>query len=334
MKKNDLVSVIIPAYNAEKTIEKCVNSILEQTHKNVEIIIVDDGSKDNTKTICENLSKANSKIKFFSKKNGGASSARNFGIKQAEGTYIEFVDSDDYLDSNYIESLFNEYKNNSNIDLVVAGIKINDGVSSVEYLPSVYGIFTKNQFDTAECFLELYSHDFAYLSSPVNKLYKKEFVGKFDENISISEDKVFNINYLKNVKNKISIIRNSGYNYVMNNASITHTFNSKLHIDLQKSNNILIDYIKQYIQTNSEEFIAKKICMPSFYLCVKKAIQSKQDNNVIVNIIDFFMKDVNTVSSFQNYSTRIKDKLCRYLLIKKKNIKLFIKIYKFYLKIM
>lgn len=101
------ISVVIPVYNAEKHIRKCLNHILNQTYKNLEIIIVDDGSKDNTFLICQEYSKTHSQIHLFQQKNSGPATARNNGLKHATGDYVHFHDSDDYVDLDYYEKMAN-----------------------------------------------------------------------------------------------------------------------------------------------------------------------------------------------------------------------------------
>ena len=103
----DLISIIVPVYNVEKYVEKCLISIINQTYKNIEIIIVNDGSVDNSKKICESLKKKDKRIKLYNIKNIGLSGARNYGIEKSKGKYISFIDSDDYIDNNMIETLYN-----------------------------------------------------------------------------------------------------------------------------------------------------------------------------------------------------------------------------------
>ena len=104
--KNLLVSVIVPIYNVEKYLRKCVDSILNQTYKNLEIILVDDGSPDNCGNICDEYALSDSRIRIIHKKNGGLSDARNAGLDIARGNYILFVDSDDYIDETMVEKLY------------------------------------------------------------------------------------------------------------------------------------------------------------------------------------------------------------------------------------
>lgn len=109
--KGPLVSVIVPVYGVEKYINKCIRSILAQTYFNLEILLIDDGTKDKSGIICDEYAKKDSRIKVFHKKNGGLSDARNYGIECATGEYLTFIDSDDYIDKDYIEFLYNLLNN-------------------------------------------------------------------------------------------------------------------------------------------------------------------------------------------------------------------------------
>lgn len=100
-----LISVIVPVYNVEEYLERCVNSLLNQSYKDIEILLVDDGSTDKSGGICEAYRRQDSRVRVFHKKNGGLSDARNFGIEKAKGEYLTFVDSDDYVSPNYLQSL-------------------------------------------------------------------------------------------------------------------------------------------------------------------------------------------------------------------------------------
>ena len=113
---NELISVIVPIYNVEKYLERCLDSIIKQTYKNLDIILVDDGSIDNSTKICDEYVKKDSRIKVIHKENGGLSDARNVGIDNSDGKYICFIDSDDYIELDMIENLYDGIvKNNANI---------------------------------------------------------------------------------------------------------------------------------------------------------------------------------------------------------------------------
>lgn len=109
---DDLISVIVPVYGTEKYIERCLKSILDQTYKNLEIIVVDDGTKDNAAVIAEKIAETDGRIRVVHKPNGGLSSARNKGLEEASGTYISYVDSDDFIAPDFIEILYKNLKDN------------------------------------------------------------------------------------------------------------------------------------------------------------------------------------------------------------------------------
>ena len=104
--ENQLISVIVPIYNVENYLRQCLDSILEQTFHNLEILLVNDGSTDDSGQICQEYLKKDSRIRYFEKENGGLSDARNYGIERAQGEYLTFIDSDDWVTSTYIEELY------------------------------------------------------------------------------------------------------------------------------------------------------------------------------------------------------------------------------------
>ena len=118
----DIITIIIPIYKVEEYLRKCLDSVINQTYTNLEIILVDDGSPDNCGNICDEYAKKDERIKVIHKENGGLSDARNVGIKNANGKYITFVDSDDYITKDYVGYLYNLIKEN-NVDLSICGIK-------------------------------------------------------------------------------------------------------------------------------------------------------------------------------------------------------------------
>ena len=118
--KLDLISIIVPIYNVEDYLVECVNSLIRQVYKNIEIILVDDGSPDNCPEICDEFAKKDSRIRVFHKQNGGLSDARNYGIECAKGKYVCFVDSDDFVSEDYIQCLYNGIIQN-NADISICG---------------------------------------------------------------------------------------------------------------------------------------------------------------------------------------------------------------------
>ena len=123
---NELITVVLPIYNVEKYLEYCIESVLKQTYKNIEIILVDDGSPDNCARICDEYEKKDARVKAIHKKNGGLSDARNEGLRNEKVRYICFIDSDDFIKENYIEILYNLIKKN-NADMAVGNfIRVQD----------------------------------------------------------------------------------------------------------------------------------------------------------------------------------------------------------------
>ena len=107
MKKEELISIIIPVYNSEKYLQRCIDSIKSQTYNNIEILLIDDGSTDNSLQICNENALKDSRINVIHKKNTGVSDTRNIGIAKSKGKYVSFIDSDDYIEKNYIKKLYN-----------------------------------------------------------------------------------------------------------------------------------------------------------------------------------------------------------------------------------
>ena len=163
---NPKVSVIIPVYNCEKYIEECVMSVLRQTYDNVEIVVVNDGSADKSDEIIKAIAAHNPQILYFYKKNEGVAIARNYAIENATGDYLLFVDSDDYIESNYVESLV-KYAVKNDSDMVISGYTMLYQKDSA-LKRTIPGIYKKNE-----------KEEWAYrISSTMAHLYNKEFWDK------------------------------------------------------------------------------------------------------------------------------------------------------------
>jgi glycosyltransferase involved in cell wall biosynthesis len=212
------ISVIIPIYNAEKYLEKCINSLLNQTYSDYELILVDDGSKDNSGNICDYYANKYSNIIVVHKENGGSASARNVGICKAKGNYISFVDSDDYVKDNFLERMV-ELANIYNADLVECSFKIvknyNDDLIEKDDKCKTIKKMSNNEM------LEAFCSKKDYLKSAVlwNKLIKKELFSnlRFIEGKGIDDEYIIHeILY----RSKISIVINDElYFYYMSEGS-------------------------------------------------------------------------------------------------------------------
>lgn len=212
-----LVTVVVPVYKVEKYIEKCIQSLLQQTYVNIEIIIIDDGSPDNSGVICDNIALKDSRIHVIHKENEGVSVARNTGIEQARGKYICFVDSDDYVKTDYIEKMVQALEKDD-VELVVCGHirKKMDKETEVFSLPQ--GIIDRGN-----------AYFYKYLSVnieacyPWNKLFCTDIIKEnnitFPKGIHPGEDLFFCIHYLNYIKTA-SFIKEYLYVYVDSATSV------------------------------------------------------------------------------------------------------------------
>ena len=230
-----LISIVIPVYNAEKYLEQCLNSIKDQTYKNFEVILVNDGSIDHSESICMDFVKVDTRFKYFTKVNGGASSARNFGLDHVTGDFITFIDADDWVDENHLEVLINNIKDN-NSDMAVSSIKKFDNVSSFEF--RVYSnqekyLLNYNKLNREEFLVILPKLILANNSYKiaVSKLFKKELVTniRFDESIIYEEDLEFFFKLYLNI-NSISYVDEVTYIYRLHDESSSSKF-SQLHME-------------------------------------------------------------------------------------------------------
>ena len=217
IKQEDLISIIVPVYNTEKYLEKCICSIISQTYKNIEIIIVNDGSTDNSKRICEKYEKKDNRIKLINKENGGQGSAKNIGIDYATGNYIGFVDSDDYIDEDMYETLYNLcVKNDADISMVAFNKVIDGKVMKTMDFGGETIVFDKfNAMKELLLDREIKSYNW-------NKLYKKElFEGiEFSEKLKY-EDIDINVKLFEKI-NKFTYKKIPKYYYVQRNNSIVN----------------------------------------------------------------------------------------------------------------
>lgn len=186
------LSIIIPVYNAEKYLNKCIDSILNQSFKDFELLLIDDGSKDLSGKICDKYAEVNERVKVFHIQNGGPAKARNLGIKYATGIYIEFVDADDELIPEALENLYVLTKNNP--DIIIADSQI---ITADEKVKNIISIEKNNQINVEEYLKNLNTVRKATLLHYIwNKWYKRELICEnriiFDENERLGEDFLFN----------------------------------------------------------------------------------------------------------------------------------------------
>lgn len=216
-----MISIIVPIYNAQSYLKRCVESILSQSYEELEIILVNDGSTDNSLSICKELGRIDNRIKIINQNNSGVSIARNRGIQEASGEFIQFVDSDDYIEKDMCKEMLSCIISN-NADLVVCSF---NALTPWRHLKVT---LKNNKYES----IQNLEKDFEYLfeksffHSMWNKLYKKAYIlDLLEEGLSLGEDMQFNLNYLKNI-NSIVTLDNCYYNYIDNNL---HSLSRVLH---------------------------------------------------------------------------------------------------------
>lgn len=204
---NPLISIIVPVYNVENYLRKCLESIINQTYKNLEIILINDGSTDNSGKICDEYAGKDNRVKVIHNENRGVSHSRNCGLDIAKGEYILFIDSDDTVKNNYVFEMVKEVRE-KDYDLIVSNIiDIFDTDSSIRIknIEELTGDLRKDFYKLR-----------MLLRGPVVKLYKKSIINKynirFSENMKVAEDQVFNFEYYS-ILQKYKYINFAGYNY-------------------------------------------------------------------------------------------------------------------------
>lgn len=208
------ISVIVPVYNTEKYLHRCVDSILAQTYTDFELLLIDDGSTDGSGAICDELAQKDSRVRVFHQENGGVTSARKLGVKKSRGDYIYFVDSDDSIYNNALDVIYacmtDEY------DLVVSNCIQDESITCNEYFRR---LLLNNLY-----------------KAPWGKLYrvsllKDYYVFETSRYFNVGEDFIMQLRMLKNMHNKIRLIASSGYYYRDNRMSISNTFKPTLEYE-------------------------------------------------------------------------------------------------------
>ncbi|MDR2623947.1 MAG: glycosyltransferase [Methanobrevibacter sp.] len=283
MRQNAVISIIVPVYNVEKYLKRCIDSILNQTFKDFELILVNDGSTDDSGKICDDYKEKDNRIKVIHKKNGGLSSARNAGIDVAQGGYYGFVDSDDYISYDMYECLYKLiYCNDA--DIAICSIyhcysngqgRIKKNKSYSETNPKTY------TFDKQEA-LKIVLQGKIFSMNVINRLYKRDLFKniRFPEEIKFAEDVPFSFNIFKNVK-KVVFYSSPKYFYMHRSLSLTtsnfntdtkdviKSYKSILKITKEKFPNLIVysefRYLWSYISIFDKMILSEKIEYPEEY---------------------------------------------------------------------
>ncbi|EHS2295441.1 Beta-1,3-glucosyltransferase [Enterococcus faecalis FL2] len=279
------ISIIVPVYNVEKYLEKCVKTILSQSFTNFELLLVDDGSTDTSGVICDKLKELDSRIKVIHKENGGLSSARNAGIDIAKGEYLTFIDSDDFISDRMIEYLYKNIKN-EHADLSITGVESIYSGKEPEVTKSE--IFILDQKEAIEMILigkkiPVYA---------VAKLYKKTIFKELRFPVGKAHEDVYIIMDVLKQCNKVVADTSKQYFYVHRKGSITSAKFSTRDLDSIDSWEQVYKVI-QNIMPEYKDLAFKRVCAANFYV-LDKIMKSDSENDyseVTKKIIKFLKEN-------------------------------------------
>lgn len=284
--ENPLVSVILPIYNVEKYLDRCITSVVNQTYKNLEIILIDDGAKDSSPEICEKWTQKDERIVVVHKENAGLGMARNTGLNNAHGKYVAFVDSDDFLEENAIKKLLDSI---GDADTILCGHYIYYGDDHIESRPIMYSgtVFEGNDV-TEKILAEMMG---ALPSDPVDimlpvsvwhGLYSMKIINQYNirfpsERELISEDMIFDIDYFSKAQ-KVTFIQDCLYYYRKNNEeSLTSVYNENrfnkeiiLYNEISRKMSLLMPEQK-YLYRVQRTFLGRTRS------CIKRAVKQLKE---------------------------------------------------------
>lgn len=302
-----LVSIIIPIYKVEKYLDKCLQSVTNQTYKNLEIILVDDGSPDNCPFMCDEWAKRDSRVIVVHQQNQGLSGARNTGTKIAKGEYILYVDSDDWIEYNMIEKLYVAIVETS-ADMSICGVKRSDGKN--EYKESW---FDKDQIlSKEEAFFELIRGK-KITSYVWNKLFKANIIKKVEFPLGKLYEDTRMMHNVFNLCSKVAIVKEYLYNYFVRSDSITGTisFNNRLELfeSLAERHNYVKEVMPKYQEITFFQ-LANRISSEVIRCSITK--NDKEKYKVELYKIEKFLKGKSVYDCIMKNGT-IKDKVFYFL---------------------
>ena len=309
------VSIIVPVYGVEKYIDKCLNSLVKQSLKEIEVIVVNDGTKDNSQKIVDKyVKKYPDKIKSYIKENGGQGSARNYGLKKATGEYIGYVDSDDFVEKDMYKKLYNKAKEN-NYDIVVCGN---------------YNVSEDYQNKNIDAFINNYNTDLENIffgkMAVWNKIYKRDILIKnkleFKEKVWY-EDLAFTLKAIMN-SNTFAFIDEPLYDCLIREGSTMNNSNVQRNLEILDAFNDILSYIKH---NKKEEYFSKIefLAIDHIYISdIVRVLKADADKNIkketIEKLIDYMNKKFPNYKTNKYINTLSKNRKIIYKLI---NIKMY-----------
>ena len=295
-----LISVIVPVYNSEKYLKECINSILHQTYENIEIIIINDGSTDNSLLISQELQKEDKRIKIINQKNSGVSYSRNKGIQEATGEYIMFVDSDDFIVQNYIELMYKEITKN-NYDACISGMTFCDKNRKIIKKE----MFVKNNIElNFKEIIPSFVNTLYFCSSCKTLIKRKKIIEnciKFKEDLSFGEDLRFSFDVIRSCK-RIGYLSECGYFYRQNGESITHENDIKTIKKYLRDSLEVYMYIEKFI--NEPILISNRLFTKLNYALRKVTTLSKINYQKFKEYYNLILEEFEKNVDFSNINLK------------------------------
>lgn len=272
------ISIVVPIYNKAQYLSNTIKSILSQSFKDFELLLIDDGSTDDSGMICDRFALMDSRVKTFHNSNLGVSAARNYGIEKAKGVYISFIDADDYVEKDYLYKLYKATTNNS-ADMAMCDYYEMKGGKKINHCYQLEEIID-NEYEIVRHYL---------LGVLWNKLFvRKNIKHLFEEGISTCEDSIFCVQYYIDNRPKIAYVNEVLYGYLRNSEGLTASYDAKSMWGINKYCSLYYVLVKHIEDDVKRKVAIHSICRIYFYLiysfvieniCVKRA-----DSRVINNI--------------------------------------------------
>lgn len=321
------VSIIIPVYNVEKYLRKCLDSVVNQTCKDIEIIIINDGSTDNSLEICKEYSKNDPRIELIDKKNEGVSKARNTGLACATGEYVCFVDSDDWIELNMIEKLYNSSVIN-NADFCMCNYIKENGTQSEYIKANIYKEVLIGSEIKDNLLIPLIERDdnekehaLEGFRTPWGKFFRRQIIDKYNikfrEDLIIGEDFIFDLEFLINASK--AVINNGFYYHYLNNVnSATMKYKKDCWKSIYKNT---IIYLENFLNKNNIYLETKsrvnKLIIKYFFISLMNEARKDNPNKRIQKIktIKEMCEDKIVVKSLKNINLSIGGKRNKLVLL-------------------
>lgn len=319
-----MISIIIPVYRSEQTLERCINSICEQTYQDWEAIMIVDGPPDASGILADKLSESDARIRVIHQENQGVSVARNVGIEAAKGCYIAFLDSDDYLEKNALKSMIQamEPPDGLECDLVIAGFHHIFFGKDIVKVPSMQGVYDLQNAE--QVFLNLYGEQF--LNMPWNKLYKKALIQQgFPLHMNLGEDLCFNLQYMEQIR-FLHVIQEPICNYIQDDRGTTLSTRrreDRIETALTLYHTVL-DFCERYFISTSAErkkVLLSKVAVEFLDACENLTFEIPNDRKGREEELKKFKKAWSSIAGNEKPELKLLDYKIIYFWFSKGNLK-------------